>query len=658
MLDYTIKYLSKQFLLNEKLLKRKLMLKLSGTLFTILLAGLLFNCCSPTEDFKSKFAYYPEKPEPGEEITVMYVSDSTSLAGSDSIDMVIHLYNNELDTTFAIEMIKEGIGWKGKFRSSGDHFGALLKFKYAEKSDNNNNMGYFINFYESGNKLLPGTLAGSAVSISSWGAFYADLERNRERAFELFNKEFEINPELEREYISPYLLTIVTLYPEKSDSIYQALAEKTEQYSDLKEKEINLLITYYGMTDIYNQEKVDTYIKMMEQNFPSGEYMQNDFINRMRTETDIDKKVQMAQEFEVLFPDKKLNSLPHDLVVNGYRDARDYTGAFRYLKSNQDKVSPFRFYYIASRMLEEKADLQTALMITELGIQQNRKNLLNESSSREKHETVKDAIEVKETALAYSLLVNGKVLNELNQKPEALHSFEEMVSVTKSTSPELNEVYAKSLIENEKFETAMIQIENNLRNGTHTPIMKDLLKTAYTKVKGSDSGFDEYISEFESLAKEKLFEKLNAEIISKPAPQFSLVDLDGNTVSLYELKGKIVMIDFWATWCGPCIASFPGLQQTVNSYTDDPDVKFLFINSWERVQNKKQNASDFIKKNNYTFQVLMDEENKVITDYKVTGIPTKFIIDKDQNIRFINIGYSGTPEGLVEEISAMIEMIR
>lgn len=658
MLDYTIKYLSKQFLLTEIHLKRKLMLKLSGTLFTILLAGFLFNYCSPTEEFKSKVAYYPEKPEPGEEITVMYVSDSTSLAGSDSIDMVIHLYNNELDTTFAIEMIKEGIGWKGKFRSLSEHFGALVKFKYAEKSDNNDNQGYFINFYESSNKLLPGTLAGSAVSISSWGAFYADLERNRERAFELFNKEFESNPELEREFISPYLLTIVTLYPEKSDSIYQALAEKTEQYSDLKEKEINLLITYYGMTDFYNQEKVDTYIKMMEENFPSGEYMQNDFINKMRSETDIDKKVQMAQEFEVLFPDKKLNSLPYDLVVNAYRDAKDYTGAFRYLKSHQDKVSPFRFYYIASRMLEEKADLQTALMITELGIQQNRKNLLNENSSREKHETVKDAIEMKETALAYSLLVNGKVLNELNQKPEALHSFEEMVSVTKSTSPELNEVYAKSLIENEKFETAMIQIENNIRNGTHTPVMKDLLKTAYTKVKGSDSGFDEYISEFESLAKEKLFEKLNAEIISKPAPQFSLVDLDGNTVSLSGLKGKIVMIDFWATWCGPCIASFPGLQQTVNSYTGDPDVKFLFINSWERVENKKQNASDFIKKNNYTFQVLMDEENKVITDYKVTGIPTKFIIDKDQNIRFINIGYSGTPEGLVEEISAMIEMIR
>ncbi|MFO7524587.1 MAG: TlpA disulfide reductase family protein [Ignavibacteriaceae bacterium] len=634
------------------------MLKLSGTLCTILLAGFLFNYCTPKEEFKSKFAFYPEKPEPGEEITVMYVSDSTSLAGSDSIDMIIHLHNYDLDTTFSIEMIKEGIGWKGKFRSSGNHFGALVKFKHAEKSDNNDNQGYFINFYESNNTLIPGALAGSAVSISSWGAFYADLERNRERAFELFNKEFESNPALEREFISPYLLTFVTLYPEKSDSIYQTLAEKTEQYSDLKEKEINLLITYYGMTNFYNQEKVDTYINMMKEKFPAGEYMQNDYINRMRTETDIDKKVQMVQEFELLFPESKFSTLPYDLAANAYRDVKDYNSAFQYLKTNQDKVSPFRFYYIASRMLEEKADLQTAMMISESGIQQTRKNLLDENSSREKHETVKDAIEMKETALAYSLLVNGKILNELNKKPEALNSFEEMVSITKSTNPELNEVYAKSLVENEKFETAMTQIENYLRSGTHTPIMKDLLRTAYIEVKGSDSGFDEYISEFESLAKEKLFEKLNAELISKPAPQFSLVDLNGNTVSLSELKGKTVMIDFWATWCGPCISSFPGLQQTVNSFADDPDVRFLFINSWERVENKKQNASDFIKKNNYTFQVLMDEENKVITDYKVTGIPTKFIIDKDQNIRFISVGYAGTPEGLVEEISAMIEMIK
>lgn len=634
------------------------MLKYSYYIIAALLMILLLTNCKPDLEFKGRFTFYPEFPKPGEQITVMYISDSTNLAGSESIEMIIHLFNNDLDTTFAIEMIKDGIGWKGEFRSSEKHYGALIRFNSIEKSDNNNKEGYFIHFSESDRKLIPGSLAGTAVSVSSWGAFYADLERNRERAFELFQKEFEINPEKERDFISAYLLTATTLFPHSSDSIYQAIANRTEKHSDFHEKEIGFLISFYGMKNFYIQEKADTYINMMEQKFPAGEYAQNDFLNKMRTESDPAKRVQMANEFESRFPDSKFKTVPFDLAVNGFRDDKDYDGAFEYLKSNKEKVSPMRYYYLVTRMLEEKSEIATALMISDLGVQRTRGDLEARSESRENYQTEKNALEMREAALAYSLLAQGNVLNELNKNSEALKSFEEMISISKSKNPEMNEVYAKSVIQNEMYETAVKEIEAFLRTGKHTPPMKELLKTAYIKTKGSEEGFDEYISEFESIAKDMLMDKLKDEMISRPAPQFSLTDMSWNTVSLSDFIGKTVMIDFWATWCGPCIASFPGLQQTVNKYADDKDVKFLFINSWERVENKKQNASDFMKKNNYTFHVLMDEDNKVITDFKVSGIPTKFIIDKDQNIRFISIGYEGTPEGLVEEISAMIEMVR
>jgi len=626
--------------------------------FLISLIMLLTISCSQKEEFRGKFTVYPEFPKPGEEITVMYISDSTNLAGSESIEMVINLFNSDLDTTFVIEMFKEGIGWKGEFRSSEKHYGALIRFKSIEKSDNNNKEGYFINLYKAKNELVPGSLAGTALSVSSWGAFYADLERNRERAFEIFQKEFKNNPGLEREFISPYLLNLVTLYPESSDSIYQSLAEKTEKHSDLNEKEINLLITFYGMTKFYDQDKVDSYLEMMKEKFPTGEYVQNDFINKMRTESDPEIRAKMAYDFTAKFLENNFKTLPFDLAVNGFRDAKDFNGAYEYLKTNVHKVSPMRFYYLVSKMLEEKSDTETSLRVADLGVEQNRKYLNDISLVREKYETEYDAEEMKKAALAYSLFAKGKVLREMKNYVEALNNFEEMSDIFNRKNPEMNEAYATSLIENEKIEKAMKEIEDFLRAGKHTPPMKEMLKTAYVNYKGSEEGFDEYISEFESLAKDMLMDKLKDEMILKPAPQFGLIDLNGNAVSLSDFKGTTVMIDFWATWCGPCIASFPGLQQAVNKYADDKDVKFLFINSWERVENKKQNATDFMKKNNYTFHVLMDEDNKVITDFKVSGIPTKFIIDKDQNIRFVSIGYQGTPEGLVEELSAMIEMVR
>src|SRR5690554_335086 len=66
--------------------------------------------------------------------------------------------------------------------------------------------------------------------------------------------------------------------------------------------------------------------------------------------------------------------------------------------------------------------------------------------------------------------------------------------------------------------------------------------------------------------------------VSAPAPDFVLKDLDGNTVSLKDQKDKVVILDFWATWCGPCIQSFPSMQTAIDLYKNDPNVVFLFIN--------------------------------------------------------------------------------
>jgi thiol-disulfide isomerase/thioredoxin len=143
-----------------------------------------------------------------------------------------------------------------------------------------------------------------------------------------------------------------------------------------------------------------------------------------------------------------------------------------------------------------------------------------------------------------------------------------------------------------------------------------------------------------------------------PAPEFSLEDLEGNQVSLASLKGKTFVLDFWATWCGPCIGSFPGMKRVVEKYRDDSAVEFLFVNTWQREENKKKIAQDFITKNGYPFHVLMDAEDKVVEAFEVRGIPTKFIVDKNGNIRFTKIGYGGKDEKMIKELDVMIAMVK
>jgi peroxiredoxin len=154
-------------------------------------------------------------------------------------------------------------------------------------------------------------------------------------------------------------------------------------------------------------------------------------------------------------------------------------------------------------------------------------------------------------------------------------------------------------------------------------------------------------------------------MINRPAPKFSLKDFSGKTVSLVDLKGKVVIIDFWATWCVPCKASFPGMQMAVTKYKDDPNVEFLFIDVMEQTDDYVNDVKKFIADNSYTFHVLFDEKNesghlknKTAKDYEYDSsqIPAQYVIDKKGRIRFESIGFGGTSEKLAEEVDYMIEL--
>jgi thiol-disulfide isomerase/thioredoxin len=150
--------------------------------------------------------------------------------------------------------------------------------------------------------------------------------------------------------------------------------------------------------------------------------------------------------------------------------------------------------------------------------------------------------------------------------------------------------------------------------------------------------------------------RIKKDMISKPAAAFSLPGLKGGNASLDALIGKVVLIDFWATWSGPCIASFPAMQMLVDANKGRNDVAILFVDTWQKESDKYAVVNKFFMDKPYRFDVYMDLDDKTVKDFGVKGIPTKVIIDKKGMIRFFSVGYSGDELKAVEELQAMIDL--
>lgn len=133
----------------------------------------------------------------------------------------------------------------------------------------------------------------------------------------------------------------------------------------------------------------------------------------------------------------------------------------------------------------------------------------------------------------------------------------------------------------------------------------------------------------------------------KPAPSFTLQDLEAHDVTLDSLKGKPVLLSFWATWCGPCREQMPKIQETQRLFADQGLV-VLAINSGE----SPDVAKKYIDEHHYTFRVLLDQGKTMGGRYSVSSIPALFLIDRDGNIRAHFVGFN-TALDLGEELKKL-----
>ncbi|MGD2152085.1 MAG: redoxin domain-containing protein [Gemmatimonadales bacterium] len=179
----------------------------------------------------------------------------------------------------------------------------------------------------------------------------------------------------------------------------------------------------------------------------------------------------------------------------------------------------------------------------------------------------------------------------------------------------------------------------------------EALKALYEKRHGTLDGYEDYLANAEEIDRQRRHEKILAERLEEPEAMepFALETLSGLLVSSSFLRGRIVVINFWGTWCGWCVLEMPDIQEFHERYRDDRDVVVLTINN----DDDPADVREWMTEHEYDFAVLLDEGYN--DNAGVQAYPTTWFIDRQGRIAFQKRGWS---EALTEEFGWRVEALR
>jgi thiol-disulfide isomerase/thioredoxin len=264
----------------------------------------------------------------------------------------------------------------------------------------------------------------------------------------------------------------------------------------------------------------------------------------------------------------------------------------------------------------------------------------------------------KERGLASVYLLRGQVHADLSnnekaqpdllksynsaQLAEAAFSLGEIAEKRKNTDEAIN-YYIQAFI-----------VALNTDEEIDLKALRKKLGELYTQKNGSESGLgdrilkahDEFLKEREARLAKLEPPNINAGV-TDPF-KFNLTNLDASTLAMESLRGKVIVINFWATWCGPCLVELPLFEKTISKYKNDKDVAFLAISSDE----DRELVKPYLKQNKFNLPVVYADN--IDTIFGISSYPTTLIIDRKGEVSFRLAGYN-TRQDYVSTLSEQIE---
>ncbi len=533
----------------------------------------------------------------------------------------------------------------------------LLAISFSQGTLNENNKGEGYLFDINGPNQERTDLAGIRSFIYAYGDEATGIAPDQEKALVLVEKQIQEYPSSKSTYTNIYFLCLAHSKNPKNQEILQTELQNLLQ-SNTESDWQNVL---NGYAYLKQKAKGDSIYKLELLKFPKGKAARNSAVDSIYKVTSASGMEKAYYNWLQRFPEEDFRNdyIQYDYVrmavASAYAREKDSAKAKEALNTIETGYYKSTAYNNIAGYLYGNNFLQTAESLYKVSLNKADEYLAVNKNDNHTGEVLK--------AYLTACTNYAVILYQRNEYMKALVYIEKAYAIEKQSNS-LNYYYSRILLANQKDQEAFAILDKVIRSGKVDEKIMNEFKSLYNKVKGDSAGFDDYIAGIEKDIAKTFRDRIAGQMIDKPSHPFILTDLNGKKIALRDLKGKVVVLDFWATWCGPCKKSFPAMALTQKKFKDDPDVTFLFIHTWETAEEPQKDAKSYIESQHYDFEVLMDKKdpvtkkNKVVDSYGVTGIPAKFIIDKNGHIRFQLAGFSGDTNEAVEELSTMIELAK
>jgi len=593
---------------------------------------------------QNKLTINPSKVQLGQEITYTYTGKLAKTGTT--VTAILYTLINDIEKTVKIEFKENKLEWKLNIPDSVVY--VSFKVKNGDDIDNNNGTGYGFNVYQN-EKPVPGTyLIQGFINLT---CKESGIPINYKIAVELMEKEYKLNPQLkENDYTTTWYLGALSETNRKEEAI--ALARKMYDRALQKNTDTYNIMSYLDTLYPENTEKRDSLLTEAVKLYPKSKLSFSLKMEELYNCSDPDKVFQLYDVLLKNFPQEcKQQQENIDRVLTiAYRKKKDYVNFEYYLAKRQhDKAfQAEQLNGIAWELASANQNLHVAKSYSERALALM--DTLSKSDKPFYYNSQAEWNEYLEKTTGNCYDTYGSIYYKLGNKQAAAENQQYAVTLKAGEDTDINEKLVKYLLENNQPKEALAKSEEFKIAQQSNVKIDSMYIVAYVAVNGSTKGLD--------AAKANIYSQI------KDAPDFTLKSMDGKSVTLSSMKGKIVILDLWATWSGPCLASFSGMQKAVNAFQDRDDVCFYFINTFERTSQEIRLAKirEILENKKVNFNVLLDEQagnNYMVSKlYGINKIPIKIIIDKNGKFYTTILGNNDNEEEMINELKSIVEILK